>query len=118
MSTNAFSRTVEYPDCDGLPMSDNTLQFQWIMTIVGGLRALFRGNPDVFVAGDLLWYPVEGDNTIRSAPDAMVAFGRPKGYRGSYAQFREGGIAPQVVFEVRSPGNRAGELERKYAFYE
>ena len=118
MSTNAFSRTVEYPDCDGLPMSDNTLQFQWIMTIVGGLRALFRSNPDVFVAGDLLWYPVEGDNTIRSAPDAMVAFGRPKGYRGSYVQFREGGVAPQVVFEVRSPGNRASDIARKYAFYD
>ena len=118
MSTNVSSRTVVYPDSDGLPMSDNTLQFQWLMTLVGGFQAIFRDNPDVFVAGDLLWYPVEGDNTIRSAPDAMVAFGRPKGYRGSYIQFREGGVAPQVVFEVRSPGNRPGELTRKRAFYQ
>ena len=57
MSTNASARTVVYPDSDGLPMSDNTLQFQWITTIVGGLQALFWNNPDVFVAGDLLWYP-------------------------------------------------------------
>ena len=98
-------------------MSENTLQFQWIMTIVGGLQAIFRDNPDVFIAGDLLWYPVEGDNTIRSAPDAMVAFGRPKGYRGSYIQHREAGVAPQVVFEVRSPGNRPGELARKLGFF-
>jgi Uma2 family endonuclease len=109
---------IEYPDSDGMPMSDNTLQFQWIVTIQGGLDALFEDNPDVFVAGDLLWYPVEGDNTIRIGPDAMVAFGRPKGYRGSYKQWEEGGIAPQVVFEVLSPGNRAGEMTRKFRFYE
>jgi Uma2 family endonuclease len=118
MSTQSPSRTIVYPDSDGLPMSDNTLQFQWITTLVGGLQALFRDDPNVFVAGDLLWYPVEGDNKTRTAPDAMVVFGRPQGYRGSYMQWREGGIAPQVVFEVLSPGNRFGELARKFAFYE
>jgi Uma2 family endonuclease len=109
---------VVYPDSDGKPMAENTLQFQWIVTIEGGLDALFRDNPNVFVAGDLLWYPVEGDNAIRTAPDAMVVFGRPKGYRGSYRQWEEGGIAPQVVFEILSPGNRAGEMTQKFRFYE
>ena len=70
-------------------MSDNTLQLEWIFTIMGGLDAVFRDDPDVFVAGDLLWYPVEGDNKTRQAPDAMVAIGRPKGYRGSYMQWRD-----------------------------
>ena len=65
----------------------------------------------MFVAGDLLWYPVEGKPSIRTAPDVMVVFGRPKGDRGSYKQWEEDGIAPQVVFEVLSPGNRAGEME-------
>jgi Uma2 family endonuclease len=109
---------VIYPDSDGKPMSDNTLQFQWIVTIEGGLEALFRDDPNVFVAGDLLWYPVEGDNTIRVAPDAMVVFGRPKGYRGSYRQWEEEGSAPHVVFEVLSPGNRTGEMINKFRFYE
>ena len=109
---------VVYPDSDGQPMSDNTKQFRWIVTIEGGLDALFADDPDVFVAGDLLWYPVEGDPTIRAAPDAMVAFGRPKGDRGSYMQWREAGIAPQVVFEVLSPGNRPAEMTRKLGFYE
>ncbi len=58
---------IDYPDCDGKPMSDNTLQFQWIVTLQGGLDDLFRDNPDVFIAGDLLWYPVEGKNKIRRA---------------------------------------------------
>jgi len=109
---------IEYPDCDGQPMSDNTLQFKWIVTIKEGLEALFRNNPDVFVAGDLLWYAEEGKPKVRTAPDVMVVFGRPKGYRGSYKQWVEGGIAPQVVFEVLSPGNRKSEIIHKFRFYE
>src|SRR3954470_156782 len=107
---------VVYPDSDGEPIAENTLQFDWIMTIKGGLDALFKDDPNVFVAGDLLWYPVEGDNKTRAAPDAMVAFGRPKGYRGSYKQWEEDHIAPQVVFEVLSPGNRPAEMNNKRAF--
>src|SRR5207302_10811331 len=72
----------------------------------------------VFVAGDLLWYPVRGNNTLRTAPDALVVFGRPKGHRGSYMQWREENIAHQVVWEVLSPGNRKRELQEKFDFYE
>ena len=98
-------------------MAENTWQFQWIVTIEGGLEALYRDDPEVFVAGDLLWYAVEGKPKIRTAPDVLVAFGRPKGRRGSYKQWEEGGIAPQVVFEILSPGNRFGEMLRKFRFY-
>jgi len=109
--------TIEYPDSDGLPMADNTLQYEWIVTIKGGMDAIYLDNPSVFVAGDLLWYPVEGDPKIRSAPDVLIAFGRPKGYRGSYKQWEEGNVAPQVVFEILSPGNRHGDMIRKFEFY-
>ena len=114
------STTAEiiYPDCDGNPMSDNTKQFRWIVTIKENLELLYAENSDVFVAGDLLWYPVEGNTTIRQAPDIMVAIGRPKGDRGSYQQWKETGIAPQVVFEILSPGNRLAEMQRKLSFYE
>jgi len=111
-------KPIHYPDSDGKPMSDNTKQFRYIVTIKEGLDYLFRFDPNVFVAGDLLWYPQEGEPKIRQAPDAMVVFGRPKGDRGSYQQWREDGIAPQVVFEVLSPGNTTSEMERKRVFYE
>jgi len=109
---------IEYPDCDGEPVADNTLQYKGMVLIEGGLESLFDRDPHVFVAGNLLWYPVEGEPAIRAAPDAMVAFGRPKGRRGSYKQWEEGNIAPQVVFEVLSPGNRPDELENKFKSYE
>ncbi|MDX2239149.1 MAG: Uma2 family endonuclease [Leptolyngbyaceae cyanobacterium bins.302] len=108
---------IIYPDSDGQPMADNTKQFRWIVTIKENLERLFRDRADVFVAGDLLWYPVEGNNTLRQAPDAMVALGRPKGDRGSYKQWEEDNIPPQVVFEILSPGNRMGRMARKFQFY-
>src|SRR4051812_39121359 len=108
---------VEYPDSDGMPMADNTLQYAWIVTLNGNLDALFADNPDVFVAGNNFIYPVRGDNTICVAPDSYVAFGRPKGPRGSYKVGEEGGISPQVVFEVLSPGNSVPEMKRKRQFY-
>ncbi len=117
-SSRRIERKVVYPDSDGKPMADNTEQFDWIVKIKENLEQMFGDNPDVFVAGDLLWYPAEGDNTIRIAPDVMVAFGRPKGRRGSYRMWEEGGIAPQVVFEILSPGNRAGEMKNKFVFYD
>lgn len=98
-------------------MADNTKQFRWIMVIHYNLEWIFAQDPQVFVAGDLLWYPVEGDNKIRQAPDTLVVFGRPKGDRGSYQQWKEGHIAPQVVFEILSPGNTPLEMKRKQAFY-
>jgi len=112
------SSEIIYPDSDGKPMSDNTKQFELIVTIQGGIDALYKDNENVFVAGDLLWYPVEGDNKTRQAPDTMVVFGRPKGYRGSYQQWLEDNIAPQVVFEILSPGNRMGSLFKLFNFYD
>lgn len=109
---------IIYPDSDGQPMADNTKQFRWIVVIKENLELLFANNPDVFVAGDLLWYPVVGDNKTRQAPDAMVIFGRPKGDRGSYKQWEEDNIPPQVVFEILSPGNRLKAMAQKYKFYE
>jgi len=114
----AAAGPIIYPESDGRPIAENTKQFRWIVTIEGGLEALFRDAPDVFVAGDLLWYPVEGRPDICTAPNAMVVFGRPKGDRRAYLQWLEGGIAPQVVFEVLSPSNTVAELVRKFQFYD
>ena len=117
-SPDSTAGNIKYPDSDGQPMADNTLQFQWIVTIKENLELLFVDDPNVFVAGDLLWYPIEGDNKTRRAPDAMVVFGRPKGYRGSYQQWLEDDIPPQVVFEILSPGNKLLDMQLKQRFYE
>jgi Uma2 family endonuclease len=98
-------------------MAENTLQYQWMVMLQGNLDILFRKQPDVFVAGDNLIYPKEGDPRVCLAPDVYVVFGRPKGHRGSYKVWQEGGIFPQVVFEVLSPSNDAKEMAAKRQFY-
>ena len=110
--------SVIYPESDDEPMAENTEQYRYIVLIRENLEELFLDRPDVFVAADLFWYAVEGQPAVRQAPDVMVAFGRPKGRRGSSLQWKEGGIAPQVVFEILSPGNRAGKMKEKFEFYQ
>ncbi|NEU75163.1 Uma2 family endonuclease [Hassallia byssoidea VB512170] len=109
---------VIYPESDGQPMADNTEQFQWIVKIKENLEILFALQDNVFVAGNLLWYAVQGDVKVRQAPDAMVVFGRPKGKRGSYKQWEEDNIPPQVVFEILSPGNKTKDMANKLLFYQ
>ncbi|MCC5898058.1 MAG: Uma2 family endonuclease [Phormidium sp. BM_Day4_Bin.17] len=118
MTHSILTEVTNYPESDDRPMADNTLQFRWIVTIKENLEILFGDRPDVFIAGDLLWYPVEGNNRLRQAPDVLVVLGRPKGDRGSYRQWEEDNIPPQVVFEILSPGNRLTEMYKKFKFYE
>ncbi|MBW4682934.1 MAG: Uma2 family endonuclease [Microcoleus vaginatus WJT46-NPBG5] len=114
---SSISEKIIYPDSDGKLMADNTKQFELIVYIKENLELLFANEPNVFVAGDLLWYPVQGDNKLCQAPDVMVALGRPKGYRGSYKQWEEDNIPPQVAFEIWSPGNRLSQMAKKFDFY-
>jgi hypothetical protein len=110
--------TIDYPESDNKPMADNTKQFRWILTIEQNLDWLYAQDPQVFVAGDLFWYPVEGRSDIVTAPDILVVFGRPKGDRGSYKQWEEANIAPQVAFEILSPSNSKMEMKKKLLFYD
>jgi Uma2 family endonuclease len=114
-----FDPANPYPESDGQPMAENTEQYDWIVKIKENLEILFADDDNVFIAGDLLWYPVP-DRRLSGpvAPDVLVAFGRPKGRRGSYLQWQEGGIAPQVVFEVLSPSNSQLEMANKLRFYD
>lgn len=65
----SVSTNLTYPNSDGQPIADNTKQFEWIVVIKKNLSLIYADNPDVFVLefvlGDLLWYPVEGNNKIR-----------------------------------------------------
>jgi Uma2 family endonuclease len=111
-------RNIVYPESDGLPMADNSIQFRWIFVLYGNLAALFADAANVLVGGNQFWYPREGDEHEKNAPDVYVVFGRPKGDRGSYKQWEEDGIAMTVVFEVLSPSNSAREMAKKLAFYD
>ena len=82
-----FYLTVLNPDSDGEHIADNTKQFRSIVTIKENLEILFVNNPDVFVAGDLLWYPVQGNNKIRQAPDSFELTDTLEIYRSEGRKF-------------------------------
>ena len=109
---------IIYPDSDGQPMAESTIQYELIVKIKAGCESLFKDDPNVFVAADLLWYPVEGRSEISQAPDTMVVFGRLKGDRPSYIQYREDNIGPQVVFEIRSHNDINTKMNKKLSFYQ
>jgi Uma2 family endonuclease len=99
-------------------MSITIVQYRWFTRIKDGLEARFKADWQVFVASDLFWYPIKGLAQVNQAPDVMVAIGRPKGDRGSYKQWEEDGVTPQVVFEIWSPSNTKEDITEKFAFYD
>lgn len=113
MSSEAPAR-IEYPYWDGEPMADNMAQARWMVLLWSNLDTLL----DCFVGMNNFWYPVEGDNRTRLAPDVYVAFGRPKGHRDSYKQWEEGDVPVTVVFEILSPSNTDEEMANKHVFHE
>ena len=105
---------IFYPTSDDLAQGRTTIRYEWIVAIKGGLDAAL---PNAFVAGDLFWYPVQGDRGTRLAPDVLVALDRPKGDRGSYKQWEEDAKPPDVVFEIWSPGKSFAHKTNKLLFY-
>jgi Uma2 family endonuclease len=118
IKTDPITDEIIYPSSDGKRMAENTKQFDLIVYLKLGIDNLFPKNENVFVASDLLWYPVQGRPDICTAPDVMVALGRPQGDRMSYQQWKEADIAPQVVFEILSPSNTPSEMNKKLLFYD
>lgn len=96
---------------------DDMLRWEWRTKLVGELRELFAGQR-VFVATDLFWYPLPGDADVRERPDVLVAFDRDPGFRAAYRQWDEDGVAPHVVFELRSARDTRAAMAAKQAFYD
>lgn len=117
MQSTTSEPIIIYPSSDGKPMADSTIQYDWISKIKGNLDGMFKDDQNVFIAGDLIWYPVQGRNDLSQAPDVMVVFGRPKSDRKSYLQWNEDNIPPQVVFEILSETNTKKEMNKKLLFY-
>ncbi len=107
---------IKYTSDDGV--HHTCQQSLWTAILVWNMRGYFRGRPDMFIAGNHSVYPVRGADTIHTAPDVFIVFGRPPVNRECYRVWEEDDIFPQVVFEVSSPDSVPAELEKKRLFYE
>lgn len=104
-------REIYYPVADGAPMGETDFHISLIIELILTLRLHFAAAPDVYVAGDLMFYYVEGDPKKVVSPDVMVVRGVGKEKRRVYKLWEEERV-PEVVIEISSRKTR-GEICRR-----
>ena len=107
---------VEYPDSDGVPMSETDFQFRALHNARHYLLTHFHGRPDVYVSGNILVYYVRGNPKLSVSPDILVALGVPRGDRRTYKTWLEG-KAPDFVMDVPAPSTSTRDLAEKRDVY-
>jgi len=80
----ALRRVVYHPESDGEPVAETDVHISTVIYLREALRDHFRDDPQMYVAGNLFLYYVEGDPAQVVAPDVFVVFGVPKGDRWVY----------------------------------
>ncbi len=112
--------TVVYPEEEKVPESE--LQGNARRYVQGALSIRYQEPPDIYVAGDMFVYYRMNDAEARLAPDIMVVFGAAESPpRPSWLVWREGGLTPDFVLEIASPGTAAddaGWKRDRYAIME
>jgi Uma2 family endonuclease len=109
-------KTIHYPETDGKPMAETDVHIDVLIYLREALRDHFRDDPQVYVAGNMLFYYEEGNPAACVAPDVFVVQGVVKRERHTYRLWEEG-RAPAVVFEITSRGTRLEDLGMKRALY-
>ncbi len=108
---------IYYPESDGEPMAETDTHRNLMVYLIEALMDRYRGDPQVYVAGNLFMYYAEGDPTSAIAPDVFVVFGVPKGNRRVYKVWEEG-QGPDVVIELTSKGTMWKDRGAKKGIYE
>jgi Uma2 family endonuclease len=107
---------IHYPERDGKPMAETDVHIDVLIYLREALKDYFRNEPQVYVAGNMLFYYEEGNPAACVAPDVFVVQGVAKGERRTYKLWEEG-QPPSVVFEITSRGSRLEDLGTKRALY-
>jgi Uma2 family endonuclease len=107
---------IHYPESDGKPTGETDVHIDALIYLREALRDYFRDDPQMYVAGNMLFYYEEGDPAACVAPDVFAVQGVAKGERRTYRLWEEG-QAPIVVFEITSRGSRLEDLGTKRAIY-
>ena len=98
-------------------MAETQIHQEAMIELIHGLRDHFVDDPEVYVAGNMFLYFVEGDPRRNVSPDVMFIRGVPKTVRDTYKTWEEGGKAPDLVVEVSSKSTRREDLRTKLALY-
>lgn len=110
---------VHYPCSDGKPLGETPLHIRNLSFALITLQHHYREDQQVFIAGNLFVYYVEGDPCRHISPDILVSFDVPKHRepdRRLYLVWEEG-KAMNVAIEFTSESTRAEDVEQKMEIY-
>ena len=108
---------IYYPESDGKPVGETDFHVAALFYLWQALRFHYRNDPDVYVAGNMLFYYEQGNIAEFKVPDVFVVKGVAKHDRRVYKLWEEK-EAPCVVFEITSRSTRLDDLGSKRALYE
>jgi Uma2 family endonuclease len=111
------SKDVYYPESDGKPMGETEIHVEETIYLIDALKDRFRDRRDVYVAGNMFLYYVEGEPKKVVAPDVFVVVGVAKRRRRIYKLWEEG-RPPTLIVEVTSADTRQEDLTRKKTLYQ
>lgn len=111
------TRDPLYPDSDGEPMGETDYHVIALVYLFDALRDWFRGQENVYVAGDMLLYYEEGNPKARRGPDVMVAKGVVGKHKRRSFRVWEEGVPPTVIIEVTSKKTRREDETEKPPVY-
>src|SRR5436309_3484783 len=118
MAAIPLQRDIHYPESDGQPMAETEIHLDVTIDLLQGLLRRYRDVADVYVAGNLFFYYVQGDPRSVVSPDVFLVRGVPKSPRRRIYKLWDEGEAPSLVIEVTSDSTRDEDLRRKKALYE
>ena len=108
---------INYPETDGLPMSESDATRDYLLYCVSVLENYFQSRRGVYVSGNLFIYYQEGDSKKVVSPDVFVVFGVNQRKRKSYKTWQEGDRVPQFILEVTSYSTRKQDEITKPELY-
>lgn len=114
----AAPRATVYPTRDGKPMGETDKHRELMAYLIAALKTHFADKQYVYVSGNNFVFWEEGNPKARISPDAYVVFGAEMRLRDSYMAWKEGGLLPNVVFEVTSRKTQREDVESKLPLYE
>lgn len=107
---------IEYPESDGLPMSESDITRHYLIYCVEAMRIFFQSRPQVYVSGNMFIYYEEGNPTKSLSPDVFVVYGVNSYERRTYKVWEEGKV-PAFVLEITSKTTRRKDEVEKPLLY-
>ncbi len=113
----APDREEDYQSFSAEPVTESDLHGAAARYLIESLRLHFADRSDVYVAGNLFVYYLQGSPDTKVSPDVFVCFGAEPRARKVYRTWVDG-PSPAVVFEVTSESSRLIDQGDKRARYE